>query len=293
MLGFGEIRKAAQVWVPILVPSDRGLTTLLRYLGIDVGSTSSRLCLYTSVTHRMIEIECPDRGKVRNSFDPGDFSSRCYPFHTGSKVYKGNTEDRDSQAASLKPVLLLLSGLSEQELHPLIIEYPVAQKILNNLHSTTFRRRLDTGVQQLFRILWKATVEVCMENELCITGIGVTTPQQWPSQVDKLYEQVILESFCARTSAYLRINTESIYFLGETQALAHFLFHHHANKVWVRGFEEDVLLILDFGGQNLVSVLFTFLLRHGPNDLNERIYVPCRLHCRQQESLLRDRVLAR
>lgn len=131
-------------------------------MGLDIGSTSTRVCLFSPSSDKEIGVDSGHIGDY-SRFEPGDFSTSCYPFDQGT-TYIGNVIDRERIATSLKPVFLLLCGLDREELEDLVSEYPHAQELLRGMdpqskNHKTFKRKLNTAVQYFFRFLKTQTLE--------------------------------------------------------------------------------------------------------------------------------------
>lgn len=191
-------------------------------------------------------------------FEPGDFSTSCYPFDQGP-AYIGNSLDHRRIATSLKPVFLLLCGLDKSELELYVSEYPHSRELLSriscdNRNRKTFVRKLSTAVQYFFRFLRKQTMETCRTHGLRVTSVGISVPGQWPGAVEDYLADVFLQNFCGRGEGHehFRVGRDNIFFHSETQALAHFFFKHHGDDPRVTKSRDGVFLLADFGGQNLV-----------------------------------------
>ncbi|MBE3045845.1 hypothetical protein IMZ48_25535 [Candidatus Bathyarchaeota archaeon] len=227
---------------------------LPRVLGIDIGSTSTRLCLYCPTSGNEVEVDAGFVGDP-NRFEPGDFSTSCYPFDNGY-AYIGNKPGRGRLATSLKPVFLLRCDLDEHDLEPLIAEYPHSKELLSRIRQPghiVFRRKLTTAVRNFFDCLGKRTIEACEHYGFKITAVGISDPGQWPAAVEDYMADMFLENFNrGPRSPHFPIARDNVFFHGETQALAHFFFRPHANNPRVFHSKTGVFLLADFGGQNLV-----------------------------------------
>lgn len=222
-------------------------------MGIDIGSTSGRLFVLTA-TGREIVIESDARPDYTR-YEAGDFSTSCYPFDEG-EAYIGNALDHKRMATSLKPVFLLLSAIDTAELRPLISEYPNAERLRTLMHGRSpqhrrFRQKLKTAVATFFHFLRERTIITCDAESLCITSVGISVPAQWPAAVEDYMADAFRKKFLFG-SVHFKVPEDGIHFHSETQALAHYLFRHHASQLLVAKTGQEIFLLADFGGQNLV-----------------------------------------
>ena len=205
-----------------------------------------------------MEVDAGDVGD-HSRYELGDFSTSCYPFDTGPAYIK-NIVDRERLSTSLKPVFLLLTKeLSNDDLLPLISEYPNSNELLtriSELHPrhNNFRRKLETAVKNFFQYLGKRTIETCKQHGFRITTVGIADPGQWPADVEDYMAEVFLANFDRGGAGcrYFPVQRDGIVFHGETQALAHYFFRHQADDPKVCKSKNGVFLLADFGGQNLV-----------------------------------------
>lgn len=164
-------------------------------------------------------------------------------------------------ATSLKPVFLLLSAIDTAELRPLISEYPNAERLRTLMHGRSpqhkrFRQKLKAAVASFFHILRERTIITCDVDSLCITSVGISVPAQWPGAVEDYMADVFRKKFLYG-SVHFKVPEDGILFHSETQALAHYLFRHHAAQLLVAKTGEEIFLLADFGGQNLVRYIMS------------------------------------
>lgn len=201
-------------------------------------------------------VECDHYGDY-SRYDPGDFPTSCYPFD-GGNPYIGSDFDPYRIATSLKPILLLLSPISPEELGPLIREYPDAEQLWTRMdgdeaNHRRFRKNLTKAVVRFFEVLRENTVNTCKSRSLRIISVGVSVPAQWPAVVEDYIADMLLQKFFHSIIHVKGVCREDIFFHSETQALAHYLLRHHGSKLMGPTSKEEAFLVADFGGQNLVS----------------------------------------
>ncbi|OHE94800.1 hypothetical protein CORC01_09907 [Colletotrichum orchidophilum] len=220
-------------------------------LGIDFGSTSTRIFLWCPERKEEIDIENP--GRPRSSEYPvGDFSSVGYPFEQFGSVYLGNDPDPLRQPISLKYAFYALVNLAESERRDnMIDQYVMVSPLLARRADPAFRDRLRSGLVALFSTLHGRVTEICALYRLKVTIIGISIPSQWTLDFEEVYGGIVAEVF-----GHPR---QDISFHTETEALAHVLLRKHQVILGTGDDLRDrysVFLFLDFGGHNMNGCVF-------------------------------------
>lgn len=226
---------------------------------MDIGSTSTRLYLLSIASGREVPVNSPPFIRS-NRHEQGDFSTYCYPFDgsKGDRVYIGNEHDYKRLATSLKPFFLLLSGLSPEDLKPLIQEYPHAEKLQAVVNSEDCqarrsKQRFEKAVAEFLGDIRSHTVEACRREGMQVIRVGISIPKQWPLEVEHYMSKMFRKKFFIN-SVHLKVHEhDQVFFHTEAQALAHYHFKHHSRELMGPTRKEAVFLLADFGGQNLVS----------------------------------------
>ncbi|MBE3045058.1 hypothetical protein IMZ48_21380 [Candidatus Bathyarchaeota archaeon] len=235
------------------------LLTLPRTLGLDPGSTSTRVFLKSGD----FEIAVGTQQQNDNCrYNAGEFSSSCYIFDNKGSCYLGNEVDNDRVATSIKPIFLLLSDIEASVLEPLMHQYPHGDKLLGLRKDRAFLKKLNKVLDAFFNTLRDRVLRVCNDHDLRITMAGIALPTQWPAEVEVFLGDV-LQKTLLKTHALIRVPRGGIFFHGETQALGHCILKACAGKLLPRGTKSGTFLIADFGGQNLVSLAIVTLV-YGP-----------------------------
>ncbi|KAI1859979.1 hypothetical protein JX265_009180 [Neoarthrinium moseri] len=212
-------------------------------LGIDLGSTSTRAYLWCPETKRDWYIESNGRSSTGRRYANGNFSSMGYPFD-GGEVYLGEKSDAARESISLKYAFYILVKASDD----LFKQYQLAEPLRSHLNDNGLRDRLLEGLRRLFAEVYNRVMEVCQEEKLRVTTIGLSVPSQWTVDFMDLYRDIIAQVFKHDRSA--------IFFVTETEALAHFLCVKKLDRLVTHQgtVHHDVVLVLDFGGHNMVSL---------------------------------------
>jgi hypothetical protein len=246
-----------------------------RVLAIDFGSTSTRAFLYSTARGEGFYVVNRDKRISTCRFDKGDFSSAGYVFDVDGPIYMGEAVDLTRESISLKYGFYPLTGCSDE----LLQEYRLLDEISKHSLDSAFQERLRQGLRDLFARLSRRVREVCSAHHLKVTNIGLSTPSQWTLDFEDLYREIVAEAF--------RHPAPDIIFVTETEALAHLVFTDHLDQLhdvhapetqdpddqsladedaeeensadggWEDGDLEgqeadDVVLVLDFGGHNMV-----------------------------------------
>jgi len=74
--------------------------------------------------------------------------------------------------------------------------------------------------------------------------IGLTIPVQWTLEFEEVYRGLVAEVF-------KEVGEDGVYFFTETEALARYLFKHHAEEMDPEA-KYGAVMFFDFGGHNMV-----------------------------------------
>ncbi|ETS85957.1 hypothetical protein PFICI_03982 [Pestalotiopsis fici W106-1] len=230
----------------------------LSTLGIDFGSTSTRAFLWCPEENKEYYIESTSKARNNHRFSAGDFSSVGYPFDDG-EVYLGQKIDASRQSISLKYAFYVLANAPAD----LASQYQVSEPLRRRQREPDFLVRLQEGISQLFNTIYHRVVEVCREERLRVTTIGLSVPSQWTLDFMDLYRGIVSDAF--------RHDPKSIYFVTEVEALAHFLFARKVNRLipLEDSVQNAIVVILDFGGHTMLLHKNTCTLKlvHDSNGL--------------------------
>ncbi|KAF7534339.1 hypothetical protein G7054_g6325 [Neopestalotiopsis clavispora] len=223
-------------------------------LGIDFGSTSTRAFLWCPETNEGYHVESTSRARKNQRFDRGDFSSVGYPFDDG-EIYLGEKCDASRESISLKYAFYVLANAPAE----LASQYRLSRPLHLRQNEETFRGRLYEGIRKLFTAVQCRVAEVCQEEELRVTSIGLSIPSQWTLDFMDVYRGIIKDVF--------KHNPETIFFVTEVEALAHFLCIKKMNRlIPLHGPVHDaVVVMLDFGGHTMNTC--TLKIVHDPDGL--------------------------
>ncbi|RYP46636.1 hypothetical protein DL768_007181 [Monosporascus sp. mg162] len=217
-------------------------------LGIDLGSTSLRGRIVCPRTSKVIPIQ-NHTGARSNRLTVGDFSVAAYPFDRSGKVYLGDDPDPERESVSLKYAFYVLADGSDE----LLEQYQLLDKFRSRKHDRLLRKRLQEGLEQLFSRFFGRVKDVCKTRRVLITKVALSIPAQWTLEFTDVYRDVI-----ARAARVLTTSAIEIFFVTETQALAHFICSKyldilipHPNRAG-----SEVFLFLDFGGHNMNSCIY-------------------------------------
>ncbi|KAK6085036.1 hypothetical protein SCUP515_00854 [Seiridium cupressi] len=209
-------------------------------LGMDIGSTSTRAYLWCPKTKAGWYVESETRPKTGHRFSNGDFSSLGYPFD-GGEVYLGERIDASRQSISLKYAFYILAHATDE----LFKQYRLVTPLRAHQNDQQFRDRLIEGIVQLFTAVSKRVAQVCEEENLRVTNIGLSIPSQWTLDFMDIYRRIVVQVFSH--------DPDAIFFVTETEALAHFLCVKKLDRLVERRntVHHAVVLVLDFGGHNM------------------------------------------
>ncbi|RYP64029.1 hypothetical protein DL769_006809 [Monosporascus sp. CRB-8-3] len=199
-------------------------------LGIDLGSTSLRGRIVCPRTSRVIPVQNSHTGTRSNRLTVGDFSVAAYPFGRRGKVYVGDDPDPERESVSLKYAFYILANGSDE----LLEQYPLLDKFRNQKHDPVLRKRLQQGLDQLFSRFFGRV-------------------KDWTLEFEDVYRDIV-----ARAARIVNTSAIEIFFVTETQALAHFICSKYL-EILIRhpsrtGYE--VFLFLDFGGHCMNSCIY-------------------------------------
>ncbi|KAK0612269.1 hypothetical protein B0T14DRAFT_343124 [Immersiella caudata] len=222
-------------------------------VGIDIGSHRSRLCL--SANGSEIIVENKHQHNLDNSY-PGDFPSSLYVFDDDDNDSAGN--DRSAHAGvlysverdyperlsvSAKYVFYALADASDT----LLLQYPLVRDIVDRKHDPKFKARLRNAMVALLSVLRERAMPIILNKNWHIAKVGLTIPVQWTLEFEDVYRDLVSEVF--------EVNPNIIYFFTETEALARYLFKHHASEMDPNE-EYNAIMFIDFGGHNMNGCVF-------------------------------------
>ncbi|KAJ3578352.1 hypothetical protein NPX13_g2207 [Xylaria arbuscula] len=230
------------------------------FLGIDLGTTSSRAVIVVPKTQQTYDVLHTTGGSSNGRFTEGEFSSTIYPIDGNVPLYNGNIIAQGRVAMSAK--LSFPSLVSKKFVMELYQEgYALVLSHLELLKDDGARQRAVEGIKELFK-----TISRCLDtqfsgegDEFTIRAIGLSIPAHWTLDFEDLYRSIIIETFNGFQG--------EIKFLTEAEALGHYLFRDHhkliipakrgpgKNSKGEKYEEQDhgrsVVLVLDFGGHNM------------------------------------------
>ncbi|RYP74988.1 hypothetical protein DL771_002636 [Monosporascus sp. 5C6A] len=184
-----------------------------------------------------------------NRLTVGDFSVAAYPFGKSGKVYLGDDSDPERESVSLKYAFYILANGSDE----LLEQYRLLDKFCSRKHDPVLRKRLQEGLTQLFSRFFGRVKDVCKTRRVLITKIALSIPSQWTLEFEDVYRDVI-----TRAARVVTTSAIEIFFVTETQALAHFICSkyldilvRHPDRTW-----SEVFLFLDFGGHSMNSCIY-------------------------------------
>lgn len=223
--------------------------TTLSILGIDIGSTSSRCGLLCPETKQIFHVESRNKDHSNCRYQPGEFSSNCYPFDDGP-VYLA-APDPSRLSISAKYIFYALTNRSDQVLRQHIQDYPPAEALLRRSRDPAFRNRLRSGLVALLSTIREAVDYFCQVKHFSIQSIALTVPAQWTLEFETLYRDLVVEIF--------EYEPDRIFFYTEIEGLAHTLITNHADELGLGDESPELItLFMDFGGHNMVCSLEHF-----------------------------------
>ncbi|KAK1756671.1 hypothetical protein QBC47DRAFT_400302 [Echria macrotheca] len=211
------------------------------YLGIDIGSHRTRACIW----HGGIEIIIQNKysfGLESNCY-AGDFPSNLYVFDDSGPVYLIDRHDPSRQSVSAKYVFYALANASDA----LLEQYPSVHPLMARKDDQSFLERLREGVVALLSVLQDLISTMCLRKRLRIARVGLTIPVQWTLEFEDVYRALVCEVF--------GLDTRSIFFYTETEALARYLFKFHSHELDPDN-RYDSIAFFDFGGHNMNGCVF-------------------------------------
>lgn len=188
-----------------------------RILGLDLGSTSLRAYLYDPATGASFFVENKDSDRKQCRYQPGDFSTKGYPFDTDScsgpaPIYLGEATCPGRVSTSLKFSFYALADAGDDKFK----DYHVVKPILERKHDKAFRDNLMKGMRALFRKVQDRVAQVCSAKRLRVTRVAITVPVQWSVEMYRLYSILVQQTF--------KMAKYSVFCISETEAAAHYLF---------------------------------------------------------------------
>ncbi|KAI1084554.1 hypothetical protein F5B20DRAFT_522169 [Whalleya microplaca] len=129
-------------------------------------------------------------------------------------------------------------------------QYRLVEMLLENSGDQAFRNRALEGFKELFRRVKSRVDAICHTCDFEINTIGLSIPSQWNLDFEKEYRTLVAEIF--------KFPAEHIYFVYETEALAHYLCTDHLPLLIQQRdvIHHDVLLFFDFGGHTMNTCTF-------------------------------------
>lgn len=169
----------------------------------------------------------------------------CHPFDTRGEVYLGEDIDPTRDSVSLKYGMYVLS----KELDNLFEEYQLHDILRQRMNNRAFRNRIEQGLKQLFSRVFDRITVVCTNRKLRLTRIGLSVPSQWKVETTEIYRSLV--------ESVLPDNSIEMFFVTETEALAHFLCRNYRDLILKQPSPvgNDTILFLDFGGHSMVSCI--------------------------------------
>jgi hypothetical protein len=241
---------------------------VIRYLGIDLGSTYTRLVVFCPETKDHFPIENPKSlGAFRCGYE--DFPSDVYVFDDDGEYYSFSgtpVGHRDRPCTSAKFLFYLLArrrklevgdidDMSLKEMDALLDEYPLVQPVLDLDNDADFVGRVRDGLHAMFSALAGEVQELCAGQDIQITEVGLTIPTQWDLNFEDVYRDVVANAF---ETHFPYLGPSGISFLYETEALANLILTAHLDAIAPSPELADVVvLFLDFGGHNMVRYPMT------------------------------------
>ncbi|KAF6835284.1 hypothetical protein CPLU01_04364 [Colletotrichum plurivorum] len=161
-------------------------------LGVDIGSTSTRACLWAPEEQKVFHIENPNEMTQAAHLRLGDYPSAGYPFETHGDVYVGGNLAPDRQEISLKYgfyPLAYANGLDDYQ-DDMLEQYLLVQPLMDRKNDVRFLARLRQGISELLAVLYDDVKQVCKTERLKITRIGLSIPSQWTLEFMEVYTDI-------------------------------------------------------------------------------------------------------
>ena len=242
-------------------------------LGIDLGSTYTRLAIYCRELRQLFPIQNPnslDEGVLRNGYE--DFPSDIYVFDEDGDYYDFVSASADRQSTSAKFLFYLLArkrkielgdtkDMTIEEMDALLSQYPLVNPILQLENDELFVDRVRRALHMMFLALAKRVKVICDGQNIEIEEIGLTIPSQWDLNFEDVYRDIVAGAF---GEVFPHLDASHIDFLFETEALAHLLFRQHVELIVSADNASQVVLFLDFGGHNMVRCCLLAYVCRGP-----------------------------
>ena len=193
-----------------------------------------------------VESKAKDHSTCR--YQPGEFSSNCYPFDDDGPPYLTGQPDPSRLSISAKFIFYALANKSDAVLRRHIQDYPPAEALLHRSREPAFRARLRSGLIGLLTTIRDSVQSFCKARHYSIQLIALTIPAQWNLDFEALYRELVVEVFA--------IQPDKILFYTEVEALAHTLIRKHAEDLDVSDEKPELFtLFMDFGGHNMVRTV--------------------------------------
>ncbi|KAI1429974.1 hypothetical protein F5Y12DRAFT_214812 [Xylaria sp. FL1777] len=216
------------------------------FLGIDLGTTSSRAMLFVPASRRTYNIVNNSGSTGNGRFNEGEYSSTIYPVDGLDPVYNGNVAIPSRPSLSAKISFPSIVGESlgsnlHQKGYELVLHH------LDMLQDDNARERARKGIEALLHVLSCDVDRQCskIKPKVIIKAIALSIPAHWTLEFEELYREMIGKSFPKYQG--------DIFFLTEAEALAHFLYRSHREILVPTPGGKDgiIVLIIDFGGHNM------------------------------------------
>lgn len=234
------------------------MLTTTRILGIDIGSSSSRAGLLCPQTKQIFHVESKRKDYSSCRYQPGEFSSNCYPFDDGPAYLP--VPDPSRLSISAKYIFYALTNNSDEILWRHIQDYPPAEALIRRSREPAFRERLHFGLVGLLTTMQDAVHHFFPVKHFAIQSMALTVPAQWTLDFEALYRDLVVEVF--------QYAPDKILFYTEIEGLAHTLITNHADEL---GLDDDspelITLFMDFGGHNMVRPHSVMLAPRTPPNL--------------------------
>ncbi|KAI0817691.1 hypothetical protein GGR55DRAFT_673521 [Xylaria sp. FL0064] len=232
------------------------------FLGIDLGTTSSRATLLAPSIPFDGHIVNTSSASGNGRFNEGEYSSTIYPIDGDEPIYEGNTArpGRPSLSAKLSFPSLAM-GASESNLYQ--EGYELVLRHLAMLNDDDVRERARRGIEDLLSVIARDVGRQCqmIKPEVEITAIALAIPAHWTLEFEELYKEMIQKAF----DKY----KVDIFFLTEAEALGHFLYHKR--RLEAERDKGNIVLIMDFGGHNTNGCLIDVAGKSNGKDDSQHI----------------------
>lgn len=156
----------------------------------------------------------------------------------------------------MKYFMYLLAALSDEERNDgIFANYLMVDALMSKRDDISFIENMKRGLNELFTGINKEAKSICEEHKIRITGVALTVPAIWTLKTlkfESIYRELFVNAF---TEAYpdAGINPNSIVFLTESEALAHYIFQKHYRALHIDE-KTPYILLLGLGGHSMVRL---------------------------------------